>query len=233
MMKPENIDIKDLEKEQIRLSSKINLKDKIPPQKVKLVAGVDVTFTNIWTNPTTSIACITVFDIDTFELKDIVYAEKKIDFPYIPTFLAYRELPVILEAYKKLKIKPDVFLIDGQGILHPRMMGIASHFGVVTDEVSVGVAKSKLVGNFKEPENKKFSAKPIYIDKQLRGYAVRTRKNSKPLFISPGNNISVDSAVKVAIRSIKGDYKLPEPIRTAHNSLQEYRKNLLKKKYKS
>ncbi len=227
-MRPEDIDTKKLEKEQLELASKLNLKDRIPPQKVKLVAGIDVTFTNIWTNPTTGISCITVFDIQNFQLKEVVYAQKLIDFPYIPTFLAYRELPVILEAYKKLKIKPDVFLVDGQGIIHPRKMGIASHFGVVTDEVSIGVAKSKLVGDFKEPENKRFAAKPVYINKELRGYVIRTRKNSKPLFISPGNNISVESSVKVAIRSIKNDYRLPEPIRVAHNLLQEYRRKILK-----
>ena len=222
-----NIDIKELEKQQLELASKLKLKDKIPLNRIKLIAGIDVTFTNIWTNPTTAVACITVMEIGTFEIKEVVYAKKVIDFPYIPTFLAYRELPVILEAYRKLKIKPDVFLIDGQGIIHPRKMGIASHFGVITDEVSIGVAKSKLVGSYKEPENKRFAAKPVYIDGEIRGYVVRTRKNSKPIFISPGNNISIDSAVKIAVRSIKNEYKLPEPIRTAHNLLQTYRKKLI------
>ena len=225
-MNRNDIDVKQLEKEQIALSKKLKLKDKIPVEKIKLVAGVDVTFTNIWTNPTVAIASIVVIELDTFSVKEVVYAEKKIDFPYIPTFLAYRELPVILEAYKKVKTKPDAYMIDGQGIIHPRKMGIAAHFGVITDEVSIGVAKSKLVGKFQEPENKKFAAKPVYVDDELRGYVLRTRKNAKPIFVSPGNNISVESAVKVVVKSIKNNFRIPEPTRLAHNYLQQYRKKI-------
>ncbi len=228
-MNRNDIDVKQLEKEQIALSKKLKLKDKIPVEKIKLVAGVDVTFTNIWTNPTVAIASIVVIELDTFSVKEVVYAEKKIDFPYIPTFLAYRELPVILEAYKKVKTKPDAYMIDGQGIIHPRKMGIAAHFGVITDEVSIGVAKSKLVGKFQKPENKKFAAKPVYVDGELRGYVLRTRKNAKPIFVSPGNNISVESAVKVVVKSIKNNFRIPEPTRLAHNYLQQYRKKVISK----
>ncbi len=227
-MRPGDIDVRELEREQLELSKKLNLMDRIPVDEIKLIAGVDVTFTDIWKNPTTGIASIVVLDFKTLKPVDVVYAQKEVDFPYIPTFLAYRELPVILEVYKNLNVKPDVFMIDGQGIIHPRKMGIASHFGVITDEVSIGVAKSKLVGEFKEPENRKFSAKPIFINGELRGYVLRTRKNSKPIFVSPGNNISIESSVKVVVKTIKNDYKLPEPTRLAHNYLQVYRKKLIK-----
>lgn len=219
--------IQKLKKEQLKLSGKLKLKDKIPVEKINIVAGVDVTFTDIWKNPTTGIACITVLDIRRFETLETVFAEKTVDFPYIPTFLAYRELPVILEAYKKLKTNPDAFLIDGMGIIHPRKMGIASHFGVVTDSVSIGCGKSKLTGEFEQPENRKFAYRPVYVDGELRGYVLRTKKNSNPVFVSPGNNISVESSLKVVIRSVK-DYKLPEPTRLAHINLQKYRKNLQK-----
>jgi deoxyribonuclease V len=172
-----------LKQEQINLSKKLKLKDKKPLSKIELVAGIDTTFTNIWENPTTAISCIVVLDINqNFKEVEVVYAEKTIDFPYVPTFLAYRELPVILEAYKKLKTKPDAFLIDGMGVIHPRKMGIAAHFGVITDEISVGVGKSKLVGEFEIPENKKFSTKPVYIDGEIRGYVVRTKKKFKSYF---------------------------------------------------
>ncbi len=226
-MQPSDIDVKKLEEEQIRLSKRLKLKDKIPIDSIRLVAGVDVTFTDIWKNPTTGIASVVVLDFKTLNVVDVVYAKKVIDFPYIPTFLAYRELPVILEAYRNLNVKPDVFLIDGQGIIHPRKMGIASHFGVITDEVSIGVAKSKLVGEYQEPENRKFSAKPIYVNRELRGYVLRTRKNSKPIFVSPGNNISVESSVKVVVKCLKNDFRLPEPTRLAHNYLQAYRRKIL------
>ncbi|WP_456465151.1 endonuclease V [Persephonella sp.] len=213
-------------KEQIKLSKKLKIKDKIPVDKIKIVAGIDVTFTDIWKNPTTGIACITVIDIRSFNTIETVFAEETVDFPYIPTFLAYRELPVILKAYKKLKTKPDAFIIDGMGIIHPRKMGIASHFGVITDTISIGCGKSKLTGEFEQPENKKFAYRPVYVDGELRGYILRTRKNSNPVFVSPGNNISVESSLKVVIRSVK-DYKLPEPTRLAHLNLQKYRKKLI------
>ncbi len=222
-----DIDIKKLEEEQLRLAKKLNLKDRIDINSIKTVAGIDLTFTDIWKNPTTGIACIVVLDYKTLELKEKVFAEKEVDFPYIPTFLAYRELPTILEAYKKLTIKPDVFILDGMGILHPRKMGIASHFGVITDEVSIGCGKSKLIGEYEEPENKPISYKPVYVNGEFRGYAVRTKKNTNPIFISPGNNISVESSLKVVLNTVD-KYKLPEPTRLAHNFLQEYRRKKLK-----
>jgi deoxyribonuclease V len=220
--------VEKLKKEQIQLSKKLNLKDIKPLSKIRYVAGVDVTFTDIWDNPTTGIACITVLDIkENFKEIETVFSQKLVDFPYIPTFLAYRELPVILEAFKKLTVKPDAFIVDGMGILHPRKMGIASHFGVVTNTVSIGCGKSKLVGEFEEPPNKPRAYKPVYVDGELRGYVVRTKKNTKPIFVSPGNNISVFSSVQVVLRCLNG-YKLPEPTRLAHNKLQIYRKSILK-----
>lgn len=218
--------IEKLKKEQIQLSKKLKLKDKFPISNIKLVAGIDVTFTDIWKNPTTGIACITVLDIETFEEVETVYACKTINFPYIPTFLAYRELPVILKAYEKLKTKADAYLVDGMGILHPRKMGIASHFGVITDTVSIGCGKSKLIGNFKMPENKKFAYKPVYVEGELRGYVLRTKKNANPIFVSPGNNISIDSSLELVKKSVT-NYKLPEPVRKAHNLLQIKRKEVI------
>jgi len=224
--------IEKLKNEQIELSKKLDLTDKKKIYDYRLVAGIDVSFLDIWSNPTTAIASIVVLDLkNNFKVVEKVFAEKVIDFPYIPTFLAYRELPVILEAYKKLKTKPDVFFVDGMGILHPRKMGIASHFGVVTGETSIGVGKSKLIGEFKEPPNKRFAHTPIYIDNELRGYAVRTRVNSKPVFVSPGNNISVKNSVQLALLSTT-KYRIPEPTRIAHNSLQEYRRKILSEREK-
>ena len=224
--------IENLKKEQIELAKKLNLKDIKPLNEYRYIAGVDTTFLDIWSNPTTAISSIVVVDIkNKFKVIEKVFAEKVIDFPYIPTFLAYRELPVILEAYKKLKSKPDVFIVDGMGIIHPRKMGIASHFGVITNSVSVGCGKSKLLGDYKEPPNKRFAYNLVYIDNELRGYVVRSRVNSKPIFISPGNNISIKTALNITLLSIT-KYRLPEPVRLAHNYLQEYRRNLLKKKGK-
>lgn len=220
------MDLEKLKKEQTELSKKLHLTDKIKIEDIKLVAGIDVTYTDIWKNPTTGIACIIVLDFQTLNVTETVFAEKTVDFPYIPTFLSYRELSPILKAYEKLKSNPDVFILDGMGIIHPRKIGIASHFGVVTNKISIGCAKSKLIGDFHQPENKRFSYEPLFVDNELRGYVLRSKKNTNPIFISPGNNISTESSLKILMRTIS-KYKLPEPTRLAHNNLQIYRKELL------
>ncbi|WP_457623877.1 endonuclease V [Persephonella sp.] len=221
-----NINLEKLKRKQIELSKKINLKDKKNIENVRFVGGIDVTFSQIWKRETLSISCIVVLDIkDNFKVVETVFSTKEVTFPYIPTFLAYRELPVILDAYTKLKTDVDVFLLDGMGILHPRRMGIASHFGVVTDTITVGCGKSKLTGEFKEPENKPLSYKPVYLNDDKVGYILRTKKNTNPIFLSPGNNISVESSLKLVLKCLNG-YKLPEPIRLSHNKLQEYRRNI-------
>ena len=219
--------IEKLKKEQLELVKKLSLNDKKKLYEYRYVAGIDTTFTNIWNNPTIAISCIVVLDIkNDFKVIEKVFAEKEINFPYIPTFLAYRELPVILEAYNKLNFKPDAFIVDGMGILHPRKMGIASHFGVITDTVSIGCGKSKLIGKYKEPPNRRFAYNPVYVDNELRGYIVRTRKNSNPIFVSSGNNISINNSLQLVLLSTSR-YRLPEPTRLAHNFLQEYRRNKL------
>ena len=223
------MDLEKLKKEQTELSKKLRLIDKIKIEDIKLIAGIDVTYTDIWKNPTTGIACIVVLDFQTLNVVETIFAERTVDFPYIPTFLSYRELDPILKAYDKLTSHPDLFILDGMGIIHPRKIGIASHFGVVTNEISIGCAKSKLIGDFHQPENKRFSYEPLFVDNELRGYVLRSKKNTNPIFISPGNNISIESSLKILMRTI-GKYKLPKPTRLAHNNLQIYRKKLLKPK---
>ncbi|WP_297887620.1 endonuclease V [Sulfurihydrogenibium sp.] len=221
------MDLEKLIDYQIHLSKKLNLKDKINVENIKTVAGIDTTFLNPYKEPTTAISCIVVMDIIDFSVKEVVYGQKEVDFPYIPTFLAFREIPSIMDAYEKLKINPDVFILDGQGILHPRKMGIASHFGVITDTISIGCGKSPLYGKYNPPENKPMTFSPVFADGEVRGYALRVKKNTNPIFISPGNNISIESSLYVIIKTLKG-YKLPEPVRLAHNFLSNYRKKLLK-----
>ena len=215
-------------KEQIALSKKVILKDTIDLEKVRFVAGVDLTYLDIWKRSTVGISCAVVVDIkNDFDVVEVEYAKKQVDFPYVPTFLAYRELPLVLEVYRKIGLSIDVFMLDGMGIMHPRRMGIASHFGVVTDRVSVGCAKSYLTGEYKEPKNKKLSFEEVSIDGEVIGYALRSKINTKPIFISPGNKISCSGALEVAMMCLNG-YRIPEPTRLAHNYLQIYRKKLLK-----
>lgn len=209
---------------QKQLASRINLKDRLDINSFRTFAGVDCTFLEK-RGKTTCISCITVLDRE-FNLVEVVYGQVEVSVPYIPTFLAFREIPAVIKAYQSLNTIPDVFIFDGQGILHPRKMGIATHFGVITDTVTVGCGKSHLYGRFDPPENSSMTFTPVYVDEEVRGYCLRVKKNTNPLFISPGNNITVDSSLYVIIKMIKG-YRLPEPVRLSHNFLKEYRKKLL------
>ena len=220
------MDLEYLKNNQLELAKRLKLEDKIDINNIKLVAGIDTTFLDPYKEPTLAISCIVVLNLEDFSVVEVVFGQKEIDFPYIPTFLAFREIPSIMESYKKLKSVPDVFILDGQGILHPRKMGIASHFGVITDTVSIGCGKSLLYGKYTQIENKPMAYTPVYADGEIRGYALRVKKNTNPIFISPGNNISLNSSLYVIIKTIKS-YKLPEPVRLAHNYLTEYRKKLL------
>lgn len=221
------MDLEKLKEYQIELSKKLNLIDKVDISKIKTVAGIDTTFLNPYSQPTLAISCIVIMDITDFSIKEVVYGQKKVNFPYIPTFLAFREIPSIMDAYNKLSIRPDIFILDGQGIMHPRKMGIASHFGVITDTVSIGCGKSHLYGSYIQLENKPMAYSPVYENKDKIGYALRVKKNTNPIYISPGNNISIESSLYVIIKTLRG-YKLPEPVRLSHNYLIQYRKNLLK-----
>ena len=150
---------KHLIKLQHRLASKIKIEKFSKP--IKYYGGIDVAFTKQHT-----IAAIVVLDKDQ-RICEFVKAIKKTTFPYIPGLLSFREFPAIFDAFRKLAIKPDIYIIDGQGIAHPRRVGLASHIGVVLDIVTIGCAKNKLYGFFKEPENKKFSDTYIYDESNL------------------------------------------------------------------
>lgn len=221
------MDLETLKQEQLSLREKLNLRDRLKLDDIRYVAGVDLTYLDIWKNPTNGIACAVVLDLKSdLKVTEVKYAIQKVDFPYIPTFLAYRELPLALEVAKKLESHVDVFMLDGMGIIHPRRMGIAAHFGVVSGCVSIGCAKSFLIGDYKEPKNKPLSYETVEIEGEKVGYVLRSKRNAKPIFVSPGNNITCETALEVSIRCLKG-YKIPEPTRLAHNYLQAYRRDLL------
>ena len=203
---------------QNKLASKIILKKYTTP--INYYAGIDVAFTKKYT-----VAAIVILDknLNVCEVyKDI----KKTTFPYIPGLLSFREFPAIYGAFKKLKINPDIFIIDGQGIAHPRGLGIASHIGVVLNVVTIGCAKNKLYGNYNDPDNKKFSFNYLFNEKNSPiGLVVRTREHIKPVFISPGNNIDLDSCLNI-IRQCTIKYRLPEPIRFAHYYAEIFKKDI-------
>ncbi len=203
-----NISINEAKNIQKELSKKVKCTSF--RKDISYIAGVDVSIKG-----NTGIACVVVLDYLHFSKVDISIAKKDITFPYIPGLLSFREGPIILEAIKGLSIIPDVFLFDGQGIAHPRGIGIASHIGVLIDMPTIGCAKSVLCGTFKEPGINKGSWTPLIYNGKKIGAVLRTRTGVKPIFVSVGHKIDLISCIDIVINScIK--YKIPEPIRFAH-----------------
>ena len=178
--------------------------------KISLIAGVDVSIKG-----DRGIACVVVMDYPHLREVDISIARKQVTFPYIPGLLSFREAPIIIEAIKGLSIMPDVFMFDGQGIAHPRGIGIASHIGLLINISSIGCAKSVLCGKFKEPATEKGAWTPLVYNEKVVGAALRTRTGVKPVFVSVGHNIDLPSCIELVLGSCKR-YRIPEPIRQAH-----------------
>ena len=163
-------------------------------------------------------AAAVVFSFPELERLETAGAELPLAFPYVPGLLSFREIPVCLEAIKKLKQSPDVWLIDGQGIAHPRRIGLASHLGLFLDTPTIGCAKSRLIGTYDEPKPEKGSFSWLYDNDEKIGAVLRTRTAVKPLFISPGHLCSFQDAIYYTL-ACTTQYRLPEPTRIAHQTV--------------
>ena len=164
---------------------------------------------------------------------DRALVKSRTDFPYVPGLLSFREIPALMECFEQLKAKhaiPDVIMVDGQGIAHPRRLGIAAHFGLVAGVPTIGCAKSPLYGKYEDPILTRQVGDHAYIhdpkkpSDEIIGTALFSKKNSKPLIISPGNHVSVDEALDITRACLRG-YRLPEPTRQAHNLVNAFRKS--------
>jgi deoxyinosine 3'endonuclease (endonuclease V) len=160
-----------------------------------------------------------------FELVETATASAKLTFPYIPGLLSFREAPACLAVVRKLRSEPDLFLIDGQGIAHPRRLGLAAHLGLFLDKPAIGCAKSRLIGTFEPPGIEKGAYSPLRDGDEIIGAVVRTRRNVKPLFISVGNKCRLDDAIRLTL-ACTTRYRLPEPTRLAHQAVTRFKKSL-------
>ncbi len=190
----------------------------------KFVAGLDCTFSK---DGKKIVAAAVVLDISTLELVETATAIQKITFPYIPGLLSFREAPACLAAAKKLCITPDIFIIDGQGIAHPRRLGIAAHLGLFFNKPTIGCAKSRLIGDFEEPAASKGAYSILKDKNEIIGAVVRTRNRIKPVFISPGNLCTLNDAIKWVLY-FATRYRLPEPARIAHQTVTKLKLSLYK-----
>jgi deoxyribonuclease V len=201
---------------QLKLSEKVVRKN-VLPKKIRHVAGVDVAYTE-----ESSIGAVAVLDYESLSLKESRTAVCKTRFPYIPTLLSYREVLPAVSAARKLELDPDIFLVDGQGIMHPYRLGFASHLGLIIAKPTIGVAKSRLCGEVQASTKDGWA--PIVDNKEVIGAAVTTKEGRNPVYVSIGNMISLKTAIAV-VRHCAGTHAIPEPTRQAHMiATQEKRK---------
>ncbi len=176
---------------------------------IKTVGGADVSYADKF-----GFCSIVILNLKDMTLVEKLTSKSRINFPYVPTFLSFREAEPITRTYKKMRVKPDVLLIDGHGIAHPRGLGLASHVGVILEAPTIGVAKNPLVGDFRAP-TKPGVAQKIFLNGAEAGFALKTLSNARPIFISPGHMVSLNSSLRIVRGCLMG-HKLPEPLRLAH-----------------
>lgn len=204
---PQNVD--EAAALQSQLAHQVRIEDDFRP--IQTVAGVDVSY-NLDLN--LSSAFIAFMNLSDLKLQRSITAQLSTPFPYIPGFLSFREVPVIMKALTQLSEKPDLLMVDGQGIAHPRRFGIAAHLGVLTDLPAIGVAKSRLVGRYQEPGQSRGDTSPLWDKDQQIGTALRSKDHTNPLFISPGHRLSQDTALRITLQCLR-KHRLPEPTRLA------------------
>lgn len=197
---------------QQRLAAQIVTGPPLPLERVRLVAGVDV-----GVKDNISQAAVVVVTFPGLELVETVTVAQPTPFPYIPGLLTFREGPVLEAAFNRLQAEPDVFLFDGMGIMHPRRLGVAAHMGLWLDRPTVGCGKTHLLGTYDAPDNARGARSPVRHHGEQIGVVLRTRAGVKPVYISPGHRIDLESAVAVAL-ACAPRYRLPEPIRMAHRA---------------
>ncbi|AKC85631.1 deoxyribonuclease V [Pseudoxanthomonas suwonensis] len=195
---------------QAQLAAQVSLQDAFA-EPLRTVAGFDVGFED---QGETTRAAVVLLDAGTRQPLESHVARLPTSMPYVPGLLSFRELPALLQALAMLSRPPDLAMVDGQGIAHPRRLGIAAHLGVATGLPSLGVAKTLLAGRFDEPGPERGDRNPILHRGELVGYALRSKPRCNPLIVSPGHRVSLETAVALTLRFLAG-YRLPEPTRLA------------------
>lgn len=211
---------------QKELCSKIIRENTIELSQVQYVAGVDLAY---WKKEEQeyAVCCIVILDAHSHEVLDQTAMQAPVNFPYIPGCLAFRELPLFLEANQRLKINPDLYFFDGNGYLHPRHMGLATHAGILLGKPTIGVAKSYYKveeADYQMPGEEPFAFTDIIIQEETYGRVLRTHKGVKPIFVSTGNGIDLETATKAVISCITKESHIPLPTRLADIMTHKERK---------
>ena len=203
------VDINKLKLEQLKFAKKVLIRDEF--SDIKYIGGCDQAYVR-----NDIISQVVVLDAKTLEIVDKAHSRVEQVFHYVPTFSFFREGPAILEAYQTLRIKPDVLMIDSNGILHPRRLGMASHVGVILDIPTIGISKVLSYGIVQGED--------ILVDKELVGKKVITREFANPLYVSPGHKITLKTSIDIINQCMKQPHKLPEPLHLAHRLVSKMAK---------
>lgn len=191
---------------------------KLPPA---FVAGVDAAF---FDDKIVAVACL--YEYPGLTPVEEAHVVREAGFPYIPGLLSFREGPAVMDAIKKLGVKPGAVIFDGQGIAHPRGLGIASFAGVLLNIPSVGCAKSRLVGSYIEPGRKKGCWSPLEYEGRVVGAVLRSKNSTRPVFVSPGHRIDLDGSIEIVLKCT-GRYRITEPVRRADRLTKSLKRELL------
>ncbi len=206
------IDFEALKKEQLKLAKKVSMVDSV--KNIKTVAGADQAY--VEGKVISSIAVCDYKSLKVIEEKNVA-ADAKI--PYKSSYLFYRDGPAVIEAFSKLENKPDILIIEANGILHPRRIGLASHVGILLDAATIGVTKRLMLGEVKD--------RTIYVDKEARGYELVTKEYANPIYVSPGHKISLKTSLEVIKNCMMPPHKMPEPLHIAHKHSNKAREDIL------
>ncbi|WP_163853523.1 deoxyribonuclease V [Paenibacillus elgii] len=204
-----NLSEMDAVKLQQELSLKIVKEDQL--KEVNHVAGVDVAYSE---HSDKLIAAIVILEASSLRLVESIVVEDTVHFPYIPGLFSFREIPPLFKAFKQIKTLPQLIVCDGQGMAHPRRFGLASHLGVLFDIPTIGCGKTKLLGEFRDPELKRGSSSPLVDHGEVIGAVLRTQDHIKPIFVSIGHRISLATACEWTLK-LSPKYRLPETTRQA------------------
>jgi len=179
--------------------------------EVRTIAGADIA---VGRDENRGYAGVIVYEFPSFREIERAHAVVEIKFPYVPGLLVFREGPALLAAFEKIKTEPDIIIFDGQGLAHPRRMGIATHMGIILDKPTIGCAKSRLTGTFYEPGPNVGDYSPLMDGEETIGAVLRTRENVNPIFVSQGHKIDLPKSIEIIMQCLDG-YRIPKPTREA------------------
>jgi deoxyribonuclease V len=205
-----NVSIDRAREIQVKLAGQVSRTDGV--KSPRLIAGVDISVNKV---SGTGTAAVVVLSYPGLELVEVGVVTGNLGFPYVPGLLSFREAPLVLAACERLTVTPDLILVDGQGIAHPRRLGLASHLGLFLNVPTIGCAKSRLCGGHGEPGDEPGSYAELVDGDEVIGAALRTKSGTRPVYVSIGHKVDLSSAIRWVLAGCCG-YRLPEPTRLAH-----------------